>query len=469
MSEKARIFILRITALAAVFIFLYPPVLAARASLFKTDGGLYGFALAVLFGAAGFLMGEISRKSSYEFIDRLLSNPVWSYFVNKNTAKAAAEKIIVYSTMFIPVIAAYIIYRAESSFRVALEMAAAFVFYFNGLRSGFLPFNEILHHKKMIVGAFLIVISLGVSYYYKGCLYLKPVILGFGYAFTMICLLVKNQDSLDYYISINKGVDKAGVPKNVRSYNIVITTILFVSIILLFNLKSIVIFMLGIAGEVIRFILWLFYKLMSLVAPGAGNSGMGQPPGSMAPFSGKQANPLYNLIYNIVGNFIFLYIIYRALLAFTGNIKSLIARFIGYLRKHFNRLFLLKDETGNDYTDEIEVLKPEDMDIDGGKVRKKLRNMKKDLKGITDPVEKIRYLYGITLGMLIGKGIDIRKSNTTGEIYAKSLRIKGIENYFSKITVTYDSVRYGDKIPDSLEVSDIEGSYSKTIEMLKKQ
>lgn len=448
MGNKARDYLMKFLALSGIFAFLYPVVLIARALLFKNDGGVRSLSFAFLLMVSGFLCGM---------------------FIIGNGPGSVSKLIFAYSTTVIPVAIALAIYPGKGIIAALFEAVPAFLFYFIGMRGNFLEFHSILSNKRIITGILLIVASLFAAAYLKDCIYLKPYIFISANVFIILSLVIKNQFNLEYNIFTRKYVNTTGVLKHIRSYNTMIIFFMFVLILALFNFKNTVMYLFNIAGMVLKKVIWLMFKLISLLSFSKTDEGMssisGLPPG-LAEGEGI-SSPLLEQVIRVLVFFFILYILYHLILVIIDKIKSLFSTIIRFIEK----LFTLYKDSGymevTDYDDEIETIKPSPVKRGIIRVKSRKRNMKKNLSKIADPVEKVRSAYCIVLGMLVNKNIAIDRCDTTGEIYRKSLKIEGIINYFKKLTDTYEKVRYGDKIPETGEVAEAESAYSSIVKTVK--
>lgn len=66
-------------------------------------------------------------------------------------------------------------------------------------------------------------------------------------------------------------------------------------------------------------------------------------------------------------------------------------------------------------------------------------------------------------------GINIERSDTTGEIYLKASRVDGLDESLEYATDIYDKIRYGGKIPDEMEYNKFEEKFAHTVDILKKK
>ena len=69
--------------------------------------------------------------------------------------------------------------------------------------------------------------------------------------------------------------------------------------------------------------------------------------------------------------------------------------------------------------------------------------------------------------MLMFRNITLSKADTTGQILDKSHNIKGAASHLCGITRLYDSVRYGEHVPDTVEMDTLRKDSVSLLELLR--
>lgn len=430
MGRNYRIIILKVFSLLGNFTFLYLAAIVARTYLFKSWGGVWGFILAILFFYGGFT-------------------------ANKGFA------------FFIPALISVLIYWSHGLWRVMFEVISALILYLVGWRGNFLEFDEILGRKRIYAGAFILIFLFLVTYYVDGLSFLNPWILLSGIVFMLLVLLVQNQGNLDRNIFSKNYINiSGGTQKNIRIYNIFTVFILFLLTLLLFNLKNIVLHLIKIAGIVVKTLMLVIIKIISLLISSDGQDKKADIPPQI-PWSSEETtrdNSLLDTIIIAVLCLVLVYFVYKVVPVFLRWIKRIIARLASLIAKFLSKTQKsFADVETVDFEDEIEMIKP----VKTAPDENRKRRARGGFKGAADNVKKVRNLYRTAIRMLIERNVPVSASDTTGEIYKKSLEIKGIDIYLRKLTDIYERVRYGNNIPVKEEVADAEASCKKALKVLK--
>src|SRR5690606_24074400 len=179
-------------------------------------------------------------------------------------------------------------------------------------------------------------------------------------------------------------------------------------------------------------------------------------------------------IFNIALFLILTFIIYKIITVFI--IGELIPFLKNFLKSIYQKLINLFDKTEyreektSYYTDSIERVLPSDVSKKSKEKKKilSINKMLKDLEKIQDPKEKIKYLYGFILRYMSFKGMDIKKSYTTGEIYKRAEKIPRLNRPFGEITSVYESVKYGGKMPEETQVDEVRYSTIESVKIINK-
>jgi hypothetical protein len=183
--------------------------------------------------------------------------------------------------------------------------------------------------------------------------------------------------------------------------------------------------------------------------------------------SGGLARDIMGIVFYIVVGILIIVILYKLFKALPAKFRSMYQKIHDLIKGKLIQLF--SNEVNNDeYSDEVEVVRPDDANTDTASVRNELRKQRRNISRIKDPVQKVRYSYLAIMTGLRRHKIEILKSDTTGEIYGKSLSITGIDKEFKKITALYDKVRYDDRVPDEKALDEMEASLDEVTHRLKK-
>eukprot|EP00825_Cyclidium_porcatum_P049549 TRINITY_DN8595_c0_g2_i5.p2 TRINITY_DN8595_c0_g2~~TRINITY_DN8595_c0_g2_i5.p2 ORF type:complete len:226 (+),score=36.55 TRINITY_DN8595_c0_g2_i5:329-1006(+) len=173
---------------------------------------------------------------------------------------------------------------------------------------------------------------------------------------------------------------------------------------------------------------------------------------------GGPVQDILNIILYIVVAAIIIYLLYKFFKVVPGKLKKLYIKIADAIKKKLGLLFS-NAENSDEYIDEVEVIKP-DVGNDVTTTRKSgNRKTKRNITKIKDPVQKVRAAYGSVVSGLMKQKVEILQSDTTGEIYSKSVSVLGIDSELKEITSVYEEVRYGDKIPDEKMLSELENNY----------
>ncbi|NLC69274.1 MAG: DUF4129 domain-containing protein [Clostridiaceae bacterium] len=457
----------RVIALLAKYCFIYPVILVPRAALFKDTGKITGFlaGLAIIF--AGFIITGLIVKKKQSVI-RLVASYLLSFIPGLllfilfvNTVNAGN----------VPGDSMYGLLRA------VFEGMVAIVLYFTGARSEVMEFESMLGRKTVVLaGAIFVGAVIFVSYYIE-IGHLKDEIYYLGCVFTMLMLLVRNQQNLDR-VFIRKHIELSTVPRNIRKYNSIIVIIMFMLILVLFNIKGIVDFIAMVLSEAPRYILIaLFYLsyLLSKLVPGGDSSGgdEGQGEISMPALPEGESNSIVSTILTIIFGSLFLAVAIYSLLKFPrllrviweklretiGKIGSFIMRFLG-LGKEYG-------EKETDYVDEVEIIKPAAEGKRPGKQEGILKRIGRRLGRNLTLAEKVRVAYAGILRCLKAKGFVLSRSDTSGEICRKLPQGEELGEMMEYVTEVYDKVRYGEKTPESNEFELYEDKANRVANALK--
>ncbi len=467
METRTRIVIMKILSLTGVFTFVYPVIYVFRKLLFSTGGGFGSFAFFIGFLYAGFLAGLLIVREESAFFQKIAQFPLIDIFFEGKAKARNISAFAAYLTLVVPLACSFIAYRHEGIFRLLMEVPLACLIYFTGLRGYFMEYGRILSKQVMYTGAIIILFPVFTAYF-NTSLNARPFVVGCAYAFMVISMIVRNQDTLDT-LFLKKGVNMYDTVKRVRGFNVLIVIGIFLLALILFNFNDTVVValngMLYILKRIAAFIIML---MMANPEPEFKGGNMPPPPDQL-PFANEEVliRPWSNFISNVLTYFVVMFLAYKLAFLLISKSRQIFSGIAALIRKLLNVVFpsYNKLET-EDYSDEIETVKPEKM-ISKVRLRPRIRAIRKNLRQISDPVEKIRYIYGAVLSMFAMKNIEISASDTTGEILRKVAHVEGVMDCFSEMTGIYEKIRYGDMLPKENDVQSFENGYDRMKKVLK--
>jgi hypothetical protein len=410
MKEAARICILRLLALVEAAALVYPAVLVLRAVLFGEDGGTVSVLLYVLLLALGFLAGRlifgdkltiIVRISELRFIKLIL------FILNVKDKKHFLATAGSIATFIIPVLAVLASYSGKDIFRMVFESAAALVPYFMALRNSNRNYTEIMGMKRLSSGLAIQVAAIEAASLMKFAAHLKPYLMACAYFCILLFLILKNQQEIDTNIYLRKNISKTILPKNMRSFNLKAVIAMFLIIMLLFNLKAFVLLIMDAAGRLAGFIalgILLVLRNIGELFANASGEGLQQMNPDLQQAGIETVHPILNFLGSIVLRFVLMYLAYRIILILAGKLPILMKKISCLLKRLFS-MSDTKTAVVEEYRDEVETIRPDFVRENGKADRRRIRNNARNLKTITDPVERIRYIYGSLLVMLSSSGV----------------------------------------------------------------
>lgn len=455
MMEGTRHVLMKAASLAALYCLLYPGVTVARVFFFGNDGGIAAAMLDFVFLFMGYGVGAVILGNKSGISEKIAKTTVAEFLFDKNAKSDFISRIVAYLTLLLPLCSAPMIYMGNDLFMIIFETAVLSVMYFLGLRVNFLDIDKLIvlgrvHIGSLFLGAYVLIAEKASSFSY---LTLYFYIFALGYI--LLSLFIMNQSSLDVEF-IRKGTNSSGIPHNIRQYNTVLVILFFLLIVLLFKLKSFIIMVVKIFGMAVKLVIWLYLKLAEFLTPG-NPGGVQSSRGAEAPFFGGGSpppDPLWNYIVNTLAGFVIMYLSYRLLLLIIKLLKFLFRKLVEFVMMLLNS----KDHNAKgleEYRDEVETLKPDFLRTAGNAIMS-FFTRKRGLKDITDPVEKVRFIYKTVVEIFVGRGIGIRPSDTTGEIFDKTKPRNSSPEMMKELTLLYDNIRYGERIPEAKEVESVE-------------
>ncbi len=472
MKEALRLKLLTFIAVASLTLFILPAVLLLRLLLFGYNGGLAAALLYFAAALAGFFAGILVFKEDAGYFETAAGWPVFKllfYLFNVKEKGQRISNIAGFFSVLVPVAAAAVLYGGKGILRLAFEMLFLILPYSIALRNAGKRYSDIFSNPTAYFGLGLMAAAILVSTYWQAAASLKWYFYSILYSYILFYLVLKNQEDIDSNIYSKKYIQKSILPRNMRGFNLIAVIALYGIILLLFNLKTVVMALLDAGRKIIGYIILAVLWILEHIFP-AGESVQqsNQPaPADFGFFGGSEeaVRPFLNLLGNTLKAFILLYVLYKLLPFLAKKAAALIKKLAALLKKAFSQR--PATSPADEYDDEAEIIKPE-------KEAKKQRNLKKSIEGarrdlgkITDPVERIRLMYGILLKMLEACGIGLEKSDTTTEIYRKSGRIGKLPEPFLPVTSLYNKVRYGGDIPDKAGLAEYEMKYNEASGIIK--
>lgn len=455
-----RVIMLRILSVLAVNGFIYAGFMMLRVAIFYDDGGaaavvlytaviLFAHAAGTLFSSAGTkIWDRVVSKRFFKFI---------SFMLNIRDNDQFFSSSALWTLIIIPVAAVFIVYGGSGIGRTVFELLPVAVGYIAAAKQSRLSHARIMSSASLFTGMTIMVICLELPYLVHRLEYLRPLYFVVSYFMIFAFLIVKNQEDIEKHIFSKKHIDKSVLPRNMRRFNAMAAGFVFLLMMLLFNLKKVVMFLLDIAKQIIQlvmiFIGWLLDKLLG-DQPFGGEAMENE----MSTAPAAPPTPVFNLIMNIAVYFIILYVSYKLLFAIAVRVPAAVSKLIEAIKRLFKMNVSNENSVEADFVDTTETVLPAARNT-GGKARKRKARVKK-LSQITDPAEKVRRMYGNILGILPSYGIKPDKSDTTAEILEKTAGVMKIQEDLSAFTVIYDRVRYGEMVPDGETLSRAEEYYS---------
>lgn len=469
MKLPGRQVLLKIISILAIDLFVYASVITLRTILFRADGGLLAALFFILITITGHLAGWYFRTKTPKLALRLAGSKFtrFLYFMLhiKNgtyfTAAAAA-----WTAMVLPLLATLFIYDGLGIFRILFEILLTILAYVISMKHSRLSSSQILRNNQIYAGFAVLAICLETTWFIKGLVYLRPWLFAASYFFILAFLIVKNQEDIDSNIFDRKHVEKSILPRNLRRFNTLSVCVVFLVIVLFFNLKKVVAYLLRVTVKLVFLIIEGILWLLSLLFPSQqGTVQNGGSSGEMG-FLGESIElirPWVNLLENTIKYFVIFYTAYRLISLILKKLPGLLRKIADWIKK----LFSIKSGEGlpetTDYTDETERVKPVRERKLHSEIKKSMRKSRKDLKSVSDPVERVRYMYCSILHMLPLIGVRQEPSDTTLELIEKARSAVFVKE-LSPFTGIYNQVRYGEKIPDELMLKKAEAHYGKIAE-----
>lgn len=472
MKEAFRIGLLKFSALLAINIYIYSAAIVLRSIIFKDNGGVFSIGLYVAVLLTGVLIARFLQNenlSVYKKIAGLRTVKMLAFIFNITEKTRFIASVTIYISLLLPFLAALLSYKQKGVLRTIFEAIVTLLPYLVSIKHRYSGYSGIMGRGSGAAGFIILAAALETAVLSSRAVNLKPYLFAAAYVYMLLFLILKNQDDIDDNIYDRKHIEKAILPRNLRSFNMLAVVALFFVIFILFNLKSAVLWLMDMAGRAVILLAGLLQWLAGLIFPAAGgqDSQNAQMP-DFGFFGGSsEIHPFSNFAFNVIKYFIMLYIVYRLALFLIRRLPSIAGRIMGFLKRLLS--WGRDNESGNvrDYDDETEIVKPQKEHDRRQSVRKLLRSAGRDLRTIKDPVERIRFIYASILEILRVCGIPAEKSDTTLDILKKALVIRGMDKPLHEVTNVYNEVRYGNCIPGQETLSETGLRYQEAVELIK--
>ncbi len=440
---------LRILSVLAVNVFIYAGIIMLRAFIFHDDGGAASAVLYAVFVCFAHALGSFLISRDILLLKRMGATKFVrfvTFMLNIRESERFISSLAVWGLIVVPAAVTVIVYGRFSIERVIFELIPMATAYIVPLKQSRLSPARIMNSTSIFAGMSIMVICLELPYLVNRLAYLRPLYFIAAYFIIFAFLVIKNQEDIENQIFSKKHIDKSVLPKNLRRFNLTMVCFVFVITLLLFNLKTIVVYILNLARQIIdlvfRAFLWVIENLLTETATGGSVT-----QGSIIYGYGSRPLPFLNLITNVLKYFVILYLAYKLIFAIVVRIPSFIAKIIGIVKKMFGINNSTEAYAESDFVDLTEIVLPDVRDLP--KRAKKKKCKAKSLNQITDPVEKVRHMYGNILGMLPMRGIKPENTDTVREIVVKASENVEVQDSLSPFTEIYEQVRYGEVVPDT--------------------
>lgn len=252
-----------------------------------------------------------------------------------------------------------------------------------------------------------------------------------------------------------------------RSFNLLAVITVFSVMLLVFNFKTVVLGVMEAAGKLFITVMLAAARFLgSLFPSGSDLTDRLSEPADFGFFGGKTEviHPFLNFLGNTARTFVLLYVLYKLIPLLIKQVFALILRLIAFLRRDSGQNILNRENS--DYIDETESIRPVKERKQRQKIHRSLKSAEHELERTTDPIRRIRLIYGILLRKLEGAGVKRETCDTPAELYDKSKHINGLDIPLLSVTKQYEKVRYGGKAPDRGDLSRYEADYAETAHKL---
>lgn len=464
MKVRIGVFVLKIIALVTVISLLYPGILVLRTVLYNSAGSLLpgilsifaGFMCAfVIYGTDGI---NIFKKMAYIALIAGLNVFV---AISYGSGDSAVFDSVIAAAFFL---LGFIKYNTE--FSKIPDVVIKYIGLINITASFILMFTfDWLRHLALPLMA--LICALAISY-----------------------LILKNQNSLIMILGENEG-ERFKVPGSIRIFNLAIVGMVLLSVIILVVILDFVFRIARAAGKVLAMLAGLLEKLSDrvsawLASTGAGNEGTVVDPGIGRGIDSRIWDFLKRIIPRLSNKeivfikkvllvlamavcLVLLYLLFikikKAVSGIFRRLGAFVSKILGKLMTILKARFLTlygKNEYKGIYEDKVEFFNFKLFDKDEEKMPHRYGSTPRGPLIFMNPAERVRYIYAKVIS-LISKNVDIKKSDTTRQIYVKALKLDGIQGHMGSLTDIYEKVRYDDYMPEAEEAEKAAGD-GKSIE-----
>jgi hypothetical protein len=434
--------LLRGLSLVLGILFYYPVIVLIRKFVFKEDG----FILGILLLFFCIYIGNLSSRT----------------FGKKKVF--GKKRIVPLLLVVVPALICLIIFYSYEYTRIIYETFVASLFYISSSISYYKDKFSRVRSNVLVRVTIIGIVSLLFCVFIKDFKYLKVYFEVIMFVELFFVLLLLNQKGVEEFVLKKSLSDQ--LPENIRSFNFVLVVLVFGLILILSNIRFV-------AVEFSNLLLFLSVKIVGLVftiikwlsSNQVLPKNMGKIPNSVNLTKSGQVDMTYKIVGWLTA-IIFLIIFVRLIPVFIRVLPKVFSS----LFKIFQGAFSIKSYNDtSEYTDINMSIKPKNKKQVTKLSKSIIKDLKKKLKTIKDPVLIVRYNYLIVLCELISKGIHIKESDTSWQIAAKSEAIGGIKECFSQITACYNDVRYGQSFLDEEGITMIKEKYNTLIKILNEK
>ena len=425
-------------------------------------GSPFGFFLfAWLMMLSGFAIPIIAKRKI---------TPYFNYRETGRRKKDVTGKIFAIISILLPsVTAALILNGADAYVAAIIGITAALT----GLRGFYREYYDIFNQAWIFYGILVLLVSAAATVVFDGSLIYGAIVPVCAAVFITIAAIVLNQNNLDGAIkSVAGGI---GGQLRLRAYNIFVVVVILVIAAILANagfiagaLKTLCDSLAGLPALLIYLAGLLFGKGREVKEiPGTGGGDIGVANG-LPVGSDDRINIIVAALFFII-LIVFLVRRYRPgwLKRLAYRIKKLILRVKTGLNNILSGyFFVVSENTAEYYIDEITGMERHagkaDKEAGKGKISGRWRFKGGGSKGrfdpavlneIKDPVMKARYIFSVIVMLIIDEGINVKKSDTVGEICLKApFQMKEQVAAIFGIASLYESARYGGISPCADEI-----------------
>jgi len=274
-------------------------------------------------------------------------------------------------------------------------------------------------------------------------------------------MLLKSIENIDE-VFVRRGVEIPEIQKKIRKANYKRIILLYILILILFNIKDLVTAAIQILFRIyIKVTFFILYFISSMLTPKDGNATTNGDSAPNLPFEPGKGNKLLDYLLFALFVLFIIYLVYKIL----PRLFRAFLRLIQYIKEKLTKVIKLKDVKYED-SECIEIVEITKQ-VAVNRERKKRVNLFSLLKMAKDQSEKIRLMYAIIIKELNNKGLAIKSSDTTGDIIEKAYGIKDLGENLTSVTKTYENVRYGEVEPEQESYNKMKLEFEKIMNTLK--